>query len=289
MTAPVHNPRMRPRAAGRNRPLEEATDQGVHTTKQKRTTLRLPVKKKWLYPLAMLGLAGLLAVGYVIQERMPIQSVEIAIASGADNAFLGTYQVREALGGEMNESIEGRQMEDIHLATLEKRLLTHPTIEQAQVYKRMMGALKVEVGLRTAVARIINNSGTHLYIDSQGVKFPTSRQHTAYVPLVRGDFEEAVTDTFACSSIPETLPVLNYIYQDTFWRAQIAEVNIHQSGELTLLPTIGDTEIEFGFPVNVQERFAKLLDYYRQVAPVVGWDTYRKLRIKFDGQVVGVK
>lgn len=160
-------------------------------------------------------------------------------------------------------------------------------VQQAEVYKNMRGIIHLDIVQRTPVARVMNNSGDYLYLDETGKKFPGSRLGSADVPLVRGDFEEAIADTFACSTIAAAMPVYKYIYDDPFWRAQIAEIWIEQSGELVLFPTVGDIRVEFGYPIQIHEKFSNLLDFYRQVLPEVGWDRYRSVSVKYAGQVVG--
>ncbi|MEO0472177.1 MAG: hypothetical protein AAF206_21300, partial [Bacteroidota bacterium] len=151
------------------------------------------------------------------------------------------------------------------------------------------GVLGLEVLLRKPIARLINNDGESLYMDTHGNRFNPTKFHTEHVALVRGDFMEAVADSFICSTVGEALPVLRYIHQHPFWNAQIAEVVLQQNGELKLLPQVGNLPIEFGYPVRIEEKFDNLMDFYQQAIPKVGWNYYRSINVKFRGQVVAKK
>ncbi|MEM7655621.1 MAG: hypothetical protein AAF399_05785, partial [Bacteroidota bacterium] len=153
-------------------------------------------------------------------------------------------------------------------------------------YKSLLGELQIEVSLRDPAGRIMNNSGNYLFVDSTGHKFPVQSGSVANVLLIRGDFEEGVVDTFACSTIESAMPLVNFIRKDAFWDAQIAEIIIQQSGEVLLQPQIGNQRIEFGYPVEIEDKFQNLLDFYRQVLPERGWDHYRTINLKYRGQVV---
>lgn len=291
-------PARRRAPAGRNRPLAEA--QAEQTRRQRKRQpgvkrggpgkgIRFKLKGIVLYPLLATGLVLLLVAANRYVETLPLRDIEVELHTGPDNAFLTIAEVREILTeGEGYQPLIGRPMNELNLASLEQRLRDNPFVAQAEVSKSLMGVLRVELALREAVGRLINNSGSHLYLDPNGHKFPTSPHHTAYVPLVRGDFEEAVADTFGCTSVAEALPLLTYLQQHPFWQAQIAEVVIYQDGQIDLQPEIG-MPIEFGYPARIDEKFQHLMDFYKQVIPEVGWRKYRSVSVKYRGQVVARK
>ncbi len=292
-------PARRRAPAGRNRPLAEAQEEQTRKQRKRRPGIKLggegksfrfQLKGIILYPLLTIGLGLLLVSANRYVETLPLRDIEVELHVGPDNAFLTIADVREILTeGESHQPLIGRPMNELNLANLEQRLSDNPFVAQAEVSKSLMGALRVELSLREAVGRLINNSGSHLYLDSLGHKFPTSPHHTAYVPLVRGDFEEAVADTFGCSSVAEALPLLNFLRKHPFWRAQIAEVVIFQDGQIELQPQVGDMPIEFGYPDRIEEKFQNLMDFYKQVIPEVGWRKYRGVSVKYRGQVVARK
>lgn len=292
---PTPPPTRRRTPAGRNRPLEEANNEVKSGRrkggKQGKFSLPIPAGlKKWmLYPAIILVVGALMVSANEYLDRMPLKEIQVNLLPGTDNAFMSEGDVIEAMGGENQVDYLGTPMGELNLEGLENTLLSNPAVAHVEVHKSMMGVLHIEIALREAVGRVINNSGLHLYVDADGNKFPTSPRHSAYVPLVRGDFEEGVVDTFSCSSVQETLPLLDFIRNDDFWRAQIAEVVIFQDGQIELLPTVSDLEIEFGYPVRIEEKFRNLMDFYRQVPSETGWRKYRSLSVKYRGQVVAKK
>lgn len=275
----------------RNRPLAEYEAE-VKKKGKKRTPVNLGkfrLKGMVLYPLIASAFVGLLAVANNYQENMQVKDIEVSFVDGAQGAFLDADDVKEIVGSTSECSLIGEKMNSLDLDGIESLLANSPYIEEAEVFNSMMGVLYMEVDLREPVARIINNSGNHLYVDAKGHKFPTSRKHTANVPFIRGDFEEGIIDTFSCSTVEAAVPVMDFISKDPFWNAQIAEVVVHQSGELTLHTQVGDLRVEFGYPVRIEEKFLNLMDFYRQVIPEVGWKYYRSIIVKYKGLVYGRK
>lgn len=274
----------------RNRPIAEVEVE----QKRKRQPLKVGkigfrIRGILLYPLIIISGISLLAMVNGYQENLPLRDIHVTINSGSDNDFMDVQKVKEILGMDGESELVGLKMSSIELSDLEKKIKANPFIKEAEVFKSVRGVLFVDVEIRKPIARLINNSGDYVYVDGEGNKFPSSDLHTAHVTLVRGDFDETVVDTFACSTIKEAIPVLKYIYEDPFWNAQISDVVIKQSGELVLYPQIGSMFVEFGQPIRIADKFENMRDFYRQVVKEVGWDKYRSISVKYKGQVVAKK
>ena len=285
---------------GKNRPLEE-----FQLDKKKRRRRKISVKagKKSVSLPAIKGVLSYVIIGSVVigllglannyQQNIRCRDLNIAIQSSdaEDNHFMGMKEVQAILGISPEQPLIGQKMSEIDLNALEATLKEDPTIQNAEVYKNLQGILSIEVEVRSPVARLVNNDGSYLYMDQQGNKFPVSSNHSAHVMLVRGNFDEPLmpVDSFACSTIGDALPVINYMLDNSFWDAQISEIFIKQSGELMLYPQVGDMYIEFGHPVYIEEKFEKLKLFYEQVIQEVGWKKYRGINLKYKGQVVAKK
>ncbi|WNJ20252.1 hypothetical protein [Pontibacter sp. G13] len=273
---------------GRNRPLEE-TEEPAEKRKKPSKFKGPKLSNVWVYVLSAVGVILLVFLALRFADRMPVKEIQVDIHATSDNAFLTDAGVLDLLGLGDRADWEGVPMSSFNLQGMERELVASPFIQSAEVYTSLSGLMKMEVEMRVPVARLLNQSGNYIYLDQTGVKMPKSNAHTAYSVLVSGDFEEAIADTFACSTIPSILPVLNFIQQDTFWSAQISELQIHQDGTATLYPEIGDIKVDFGYPVRIEEKFSNLLDFYRQVLPESGWRTYREVSVRYRGQVVARK
>lgn len=273
----------------RNRPLEEVQAETKRRKPSKLPRFQFRIKRVFIYLLGAGALLLILAAVNSYQKNMPVRDISVLIHSEKDNQFLVANDVKEMIGLGTEREIIGQPMEQVELRELEAELNAQPSIEHAEVFKSLGGVLQVEVSLRSPVARLVNNDGSMIYLDSQGHKFPTSPHHSAQVVLVRGDFQEGVVDTFACSTIEAALPVLEFIQNDRFWNAQVSEIVVQQSGTLLIYPQIGDIYVEFGQPVRIEEKFENLKLFYSQVVKEVGWRKYKGVNVAFKGQVVAKK
>jgi cell division protein FtsQ len=87
----------------------------------------------------------------------------------------------------------------------------------------------------------------------------------------------------------QLFPMLQYIHEDAFFRAQISELVVSQNGDITLLPEVGNISVEFGTSEEYQTKLENLMLFYRQVLNRTGWDRYKKVSVKFRGQVVATR
>lgn len=286
----TYSPRSTPK--GRNRPLEEVVAEKKRRSAPKKVEigkLSVPFKQWAIYPIVAAVIVALLMAANAYHQNLALSGVEVKVSVGGEHPFIDDAGIIGAIAEEGDTALIGKRLDRGQLLVLENKLKESPFVLYAELYKNFQGVLTAEVALRQPMARLINNEADYIYLDVNGVKFPDTELHTAHSLLVRGDFDETVSDTFACSTVSDAIPVMQFIHADPFWNAQISDVIIRQSGELLLLPQVGNLEIEFGYPVRIEEKFALLQDFYRQAIPKVGWNYYKSVSLKFRGQVVAKK
>jgi cell division protein FtsQ len=268
-----------------NRPLEEEK-----VKKSRRFALpAIRLSGFARYSLMAVTVLALLGVANGFQKNLSCKDIQVNISASGDNQFLTMNDVRKMIGLDYGKDLIGEKMENIELIQVENSLRNSPFIREAEVYKSMRGVLFVDVEIREPIARMMNNDGSSLYLDSEGVRFPTTPNHTANVVLVRGNFNESVNDPEReeCGSIVDiALPVLRFISGDPFWNAMISEVVISEKGEIELIPQMGDIAMELGTPARLEEKFSHLRLFYDQVVKKIGWDKYKSVSVKYRGQVI---
>lgn len=86
------------------------------------------------------------------------------------------------------------------------------------------------------------------------------------------------------------LTFAKWVEDDDFWRSEVVQITAHTtpSGalEVDLTPRSGRHVIRFGRIERVEEKFDKLLRFYRSGLSVLGWDTFRTIDVRYEDQVV---
>lgn len=181
-----------------------------------------------------------------------------------------------------------KKLNAINTEQLERELKKEAAIKNIEVFRRVVGdsmdfkgKLLVEVKQRNPILRIINDK-EDFYLDKEGVRIPASREFTAKVLVVNGHLDEK----FARE---ELLPLVAFIDEDEFWKAQIEQLQIKTNGEIIIAPLVGDQLIEFGDAKDFRKKLRNLKALYEQAFPKTGWDCYSRINLKYSNQVVCTK
>lgn len=232
--------------------------------------------------------SGLAVFAGVRQSGRPVRSVLVNISNEFNNYFISEREVTALLTRNGNQRLEGAQADDLDLKELEARLTAHSFVKEAQVYRDLAGNLHADVRQNRPIARLIHpDTRLDTYLDAEGRQLPLSPLFTArVVPVSRGGGVGLKSGFFQDSAGQHYLEILRYIDEHPFWRAQVAEVFIGANGKVSFTQQVGDQRVEFGYPNNISEKFTKLMVFYRQIPPSLGWNTYHRVNVEYKDQIV---
>ncbi|WP_029282992.1 hypothetical protein [Pedobacter sp. R20-19] len=238
----------------------------------------------WLISLA--GVVMLLSFINVKKQNVKCTDVKILIP-GADN-FIEREEI-DAILKEDQGVLLGRNLEQINIHKIEKKLQSNPYIAFAKVYVDMDGVLNIEVKQRQPIVRILNETGQDFYIDNDGLKMPTSSNFTANVLVATGHIAEVFgsrVDTLHTKLARDLYKTAQYIKKDTLWDAQIEQVVVDQQNDMELIPRVGNQRIILGNADSLEKKMNNLLIFYKKAMPQVGWEAYKTINIKYTNQIV---
>ncbi|MCX2473953.1 cell division protein FtsQ [Pedobacter sp. MC2016-05] len=238
----------------------------------------------WLISLA--GVVVLLSFINIKKQTVKCTDVKILIP-GADN-FIEREEIDQILREDQGVLL-GRNIENINIHKIEKKLQSNPYIAFAKVYVEMDGVLHIEVKQRQPVVRILNSSGQDFYIDNDGLKMPISSNFTANVLVATGNITEVFgsrVDTLHTKLAHDIYKTALFIKRDTLWDSQIEQLVVDQKNDIELIPRVGDQRIILGNADSLEKKMTNLLLFYKKAMPQVGWDAYRTINIKYTNQIV---
>ncbi len=250
---------------------------------------KIKIKKSFLLTVGALCLFTLIGFVDKTQSEKIVKRVLVTIDHQHDNYFIDEKEAMMLLTLNDQKSVIGERYQDINLKTLESRIKTHKFAEDVQVYKDLKGNLMVDIKQCRPIARIIQPAGPHAYIGSNGNVLPVSEKFTARVVLISGDRAfRRLTDSAYMHSEEGIgfMNILNTIDKDSFWKAQIVQIAMDNSGELTFYPQVGDEALEFGKPEDVEAKFKKLKIFYKKIQPAKGFNKYNLVSVKYKDQII---
>lgn len=275
-----------PKNARRNRPMQE---QARPKRSKAKASPKALLKGPLLYIAVVLVAGGLLAAASLYQSELICEDIAVQMASPEGKQLLNIDDVKETLGITTGANILGQPLGGLDFKQMEAKLVAHPSVASAQVFHRLNGVLYVDLAARKPIARV-SGVDEDFYLDAAGRKFPLSHHYSPNVPLVRGVLDEnmAPVDTLGCV-LEEMMPVIKYVHNDPFWAAQISEIRRTQAGEIILYPEIGNIPMILGNTENLENKFNRLFAFHQQVVRKHGWEKYRQVSVKYNGQVVAKK
>lgn len=235
------------------------------------------------------GVVVLLVAAMSKKNTERIRGVEIKISGIQNNYFIDKNEVLKILEKVNGKKLDRASFRSLNLTAMEKQLQQNDWIRKAELFFDNNKVLQVKVTEREPIARIFTVSGASFYIDSSLDKLPLSDKYSARLPVFTGFPTEVRVLKKKDSVLLNNIKILSeYINTHPFWMAQIDQLDITPDGGFELIPKLGNQLIRFGNADNYEQKFNKLLAFYKKVETNVGWNKYSVLDIRYKNQVVGV-
>ncbi len=254
---------------------------------KKYTFKKVLVVSVWL--LLISGTVVLLIAAMSKKNNDQIAGVEIKISGVQSNYFISKKDVMEMLEKVNKGKLDKSNINSLNLTAMESRLEKDEWIKKAEIFYDNNNVLQVKISEREPVARIFTISGASFYIDSSLTRLPLSDKFSARLPVFTGFPTDVRILKKRDSILLNEVKILSqYIGSHPFWMAQIDQIDITPVAGFEMIPKLGNQLIRFGDANNYQEKFNKLLAFYKQVQTRIGWNKYSVLDIRFKNQVIGV-
>ncbi len=202
--------------------------------------------------------------------------------------FIDEKEVLKLLNA--NGNLVGLPFEQINLHVLENRLENDHWIKNAEFFFNNNAVLEVKVEEREPVARIFTVEGNSYYIDSAATRLPLSDKISIRVPMFTNFPSNAnrlrARDSLLLTSVKN---MAIFIQADSFWNAQVSQINITANRTFEMIPTIGNQTILLGRGVNIDKKFDRLYSFYKQVWSKVGIEKYSIINVQYNGQVIATR
>jgi cell division protein FtsQ len=260
-------------------------------------------KIKYITVWAMIGIYLLIVLGFVSEKRQHLvcNQIEVHITDSSKNAFISSKEILNLLQRK-KLNLVGMNFGEINLPDLEAMLNNYSPIEKAVVYKTLTGKIVIEISQRTPIIRIIDANNRSYYIDNKGYIMKLSGNYTSRAIIANGNIrgvvpergKSSVLDIEKCSGgkrylLADLYKLACFIADDHFWNAQVQQIYVNSSGDFELIPRVGAQVILFGDYTDCETKFRNLMSLYKNGLPVVGWNKYETINLKYKGQIVCTK
>jgi cell division protein FtsQ len=214
------------------------------------------------------------------------KAYSIVINGPQNNLFIDQKDVEQILKNETKGNISGASVVSFKLKGLKEVLEKNAWINEAVLYFDNQDELHVTISEREPVARIFSIAGSSFYIDNDAKKLPLSDKLSARVPVFTSFPERKVLTARDSVLLGHVKEVANYIFHNPFWQSQIAQIDITPEGTFEMFPVVGNHLVKLGDGEKIEEKFRRLMIFYKQVLSKTGFDKYKIVDVRYAGQVV---
>ncbi|MCX8490194.1 MAG: cell division protein FtsQ [Cyclobacteriaceae bacterium] len=248
---------------------------------------RFSIRREVRVVVVLLGLFFLIAFSEGKRGESVCKDIVVELNNLNENHFLDEADVLQLVEGS-GEPIKGVSISRVKLKQIERKLKYDKHILDAELFGDLKGNLIVNVKLRRPIARIVQNDAPDAYIAEDGVIMPVSEKYTSRVVLVSGAVKQLLEseDLNKSEEGKQLLGLIEFINENKFWKAQVAQLDIAKNGKISIYPQMTGQLIEFGKPENIEVKFKKLLVFYKEILPTRGWTRYERVNLEYEGQVI---
>ena len=239
----------------------------------------------WLVILAGLTVVTLMAARFQAEAVITGVEAEVLLLDKGNNLILPEDIVRTVV--KKFGPLDKLPIDLVDMRSIEEFLLTSPYVKEASVFLGASGKLILSIRQRMPIMRIVDNSGTHWYVDADTVRMPVSRNFTARVPLVNGYFP--VTKDVKTWPVESLFKVALMLDENEFMGSLIDQMFMETKDKIWLVPRMGPAKIVITTTGDLEDQAERIQKFYKEALPSMGWDTYEYIDSRFAGQIVAKK
>ncbi|HET8573460.1 MAG TPA: hypothetical protein VFL76_06280 [Edaphocola sp.] len=249
------------------------------------TKLKRPVRLVLGLGLCTLFIA-LVVLAFAHQENKVIRKTELHVVNQNRMGVLQKKTLESWIFKNPQINVSGKSKDKLDLKKIEQQAELNPWVANAEVYVDNDDVLQIDIAERYPLARIFRFDGLSFYMDSSLAKMPVIKGSSFAIPV----FTNVVyggSDSLNRALNAKIAFMAELIGKDSFWNAQIEQIVVQPDQDFVLIPLLGkDQQIIFGDTSNAREKLDNLFAFYTHVIPKIGWDNYRRIDLRFSGQIV---
>lgn len=228
-------------------------------------------------------------LGFVSGEASEIlcKRIDVHISDTLSSRFVTDADVRHVVQKVVPE-LQGYPIDAVNTRKIEATLEENPYIRAAEVCKDVSGTLSVYIEQRIPLLRIMPEGRKGFYLDMEAQILPLSRQYVPHILVVSGFIDKSHRDGSA-RDFTQLYNFSKYLAFHPLWKEQIVQVYVDKNGSVELVPRVGAHQILLGELDDWKVKMDNLELLYKQGFTRYGWNTYGKINLKYQNQIICTK
>ncbi|MCF0211555.1 MAG: hypothetical protein HUK17_01475 [Bacteroidales bacterium] len=242
----------------------------------------------------IVALALVIVVSNVLRRNAIVHDLQVQIIYGAYTAvpktnaeqapdadlsrtvdtLLTAPTLRQQVLG-LDPTILSHKVKEVDRDYVASLAMKNPYVERADVSVNLWGDVVVKAVQRTPVVRIFTDKREY-YLSHDTIEMPLSQEGEA----------DVMVGTSERKNLRSLWELSCWLYDNPVYGDLFDQVSLAKNGDLTLVPKVGDHIVVVGSMENIDKKMSDLLAFYRKGLPQVGWNTYKQITLKYNGQII---
>lgn len=196
---------------------------------------------------------------------------------------------------------ENKLLGDISVDQVNAFLRKNQYLDNSDVHLSVEGQLVANVTQCNPVLRITTMENKNYYIDSNGKIMLADPKFPVRIVVANGliglgnkpqgknlasFFEGKKKIAPELLNLNKAFKVSLALANDSVMKALTEQIYVTADGMVTILTKTGSHKVILGDATDLEEKFVKLLTFYKQGLPKVGWAKYKSINLAYKNQVI---
>lgn len=196
---------------------------------------------------------------------------------------------------------ENKLLGDISVDQINDFLRKNQYLDESDVHLSVEGQLVANVTQCNPVLRVTTIDNKNYYIDRNGKIMLADPKYPVRVVVANGFiglgnrpqgknlesfFKAKKKIAPELLNLDKAFKISLALANDSVMKALTEQIYILADGEVTILTKTGNHKVVLGDATDLEEKFAKLLTFYKQGLPKVGWAKYKSINLTYKNQVI---
>lgn len=233
-----------------------------------------------LITLAIAALVALVVAGNITRNNSIVRGVQVTIDYGGHETLILEEELKDLLEEKMPWIME-QTVKEIDRKGIRDTLEQSPFIEHVEVSISMGCRIIINAVQRKPIVRIFRGNEEY-YLDAHGKRVPLSEHGSFDVLVANGTLKRG-------ESVETVWKMAHYLDEHKEYGCLFDQLYMDDAGEVVLVPKVGEHVVLVGDIDDLDNKMAHLVRFYRKAMPIVGWEKYSQVSLKYRGQVICTK
>ena len=225
------------------------------------------------------------------QQTDTCKEVKIFISDEENYGFLSASDIKAILE-QQGLYPQTLPLDKIDTRLIEEKLENNAFIDNVECFKTISGTVNIRVSQKMPYIRVMADNGDNYYLDKDG-NMMQGEGYTSDLIVATGNISRQYAKDYLT-------PVSRFLTANEFWRNQVEQINILPSGDMEIVPRVGNHVVKLGKLPQFSKRekreaeidsflnrkFQRLEKFYVYGLNKIGWNKYKYINIEFDNQII---